>query len=201
MISALEKSVTEGANIQEMPSKVEGDLNINEPTTNLTVSIKAGWNLLSFPVKAYLDKDRLQQFMDSNPSIEFIAKFDIAGWSYFGVDENKYSYLSRFSSLSSNEGFYIKASKDATITYPFYSNLEGSDDVATLFKGWNLIGFNKDLSINDVNNIYSNIVDIVWIFEDGVWKVYTNDTTLSNPNNIPIIDKIDKNLGVWIKTK
>ena len=73
-----------------------------------------------------------------------------------------------------------------------------SEKINELSSGWTLNGTNGE--IRDLE-IFNNVT-LVWIFQNGVWKVYSSDSTITNSlitrYNLEIIDFIPADSGFWI---
>ncbi len=68
-------------------------------------------------------------------------------------------------------------------------------------KGWQLVGSNI-YNIKDPKEILKN-VDLIWMFEDGVWKVLSPNGTYNKyieSIDIPIINGIKAGKGFWVKS-
>jgi hypothetical protein len=171
----------------------------------LSVNLKKGWNLLSLPTKAYLNKEALNKVFIDNKNIEMVAKYDFVGWSYIFKDDTV-ATLNEFTSLQSNEGFYVKANKDTTITYPFTANTKGSSEIQKLHNDWNLIGFNKDITPQEILSLYDDIkdkIESIWIYQNNNWKVFIPSASLNSlvegSKKMNKDETIGKNLGIWIR--
>ncbi len=119
-------------------------------------NLKSGWNMVTL---SHADFNSLD--------INHIE----SAWSYKdGVWSN--SIAGQISSVESSQGYWIKTSAASSLYYTYFDN--GENEISTLNDQWNLFGTTKELSMNyfDSQNI------ILWQYNNGVWLLYTNDSTL-----------------------
>ena len=179
---------------------------------NLTTYIHRGWNLLSLPTKGKLDGlDLYNVFGDLN--ISAIVKYNGGFWSYWDSDnEVKPQYhMPKFATLSSKEGFWIKANSSCEIRYLLDPNNNDPQDILRFqyYKnGWFLIGVNEDMTPSSLASlIYQNSgknVQLMYVYRNGEWQLFTPDTEL-NSRIKSNISRIDGNIlseeGIWVLLK
>ncbi|MFK5949839.1 MAG: hypothetical protein QM500_13840 [Methylococcales bacterium] len=179
------------------------------------VEVKSGWNLLSLPVSAELNAAELQNTFGTNSAIKTLYKFN-RRWSYWdnksGYDINK--SMGKFTSLRSNEGFWLDALNDANITYNFEGNVSDVNVSSKIYRsGWYMIGFHEDKTVEEIvsivneNNVTDNndSVDYIYRYEQGSgtahWEIYTPYDDLNASVNTSlkrIDDNISRYEAVWI---
>jgi len=186
---------------------------------NITVApygtkVITGWNLLSLPVSIDLNATDLKDTFSHDPNIERLYKYN-GRWNYWdsiaGYDINK--SMSKFSSLRSTEGFWLKATADTDVIYNFEGNVTDINSSLNVYhSGWHLMGFNEDHNITDIPTIVSdnNItgidsVDYVYRYEyinrTAHWEVHTPDVNLSASIDSTIEhteDNVSRYDGVWV---
>ena len=178
------------------------------------IKVITGWNLLSLPVSIDLNATDLKDTFSHDPNIERLYKYN-GRWSYWdsiaGYDINK--SMSKFSSLRSTEGFWLKALADTDVIYNFEGNVTDINSSQRVYhSGWHLMGFNEDHNITDIPTIVSennvtgiDSVDYVYRYEyinsTAHWEVYTPDTDLEVSID-STIERTDDNVsrydGVWV---
>ncbi len=165
------------------------------------VTIEAGWNLLSLPTQGYLESVGLANtFAAHEEAIEYLVKYTPDGWSYYLVDTNS-SAVRSFTSLASNEGFWLKAKKVFTLYYDLSPNVDTSNEVKALRKGWNLVGFNRDITPQEVVELYAGqSIERLWMFDQNIWQLYlpnsVHDALVAS--SVARITRIPRHKGVWI---
>jgi len=107
----------------------EDNTTVQSQEFNITVApygtkVIAGWNLLSLPVSIDLNRTDLIDTFAHNTNIERLYKYN-SRWSYW---DSQTGYdttvpMSKFSSIHSTEGFWLKATADTNIVYNFEENL------------------------------------------------------------------------------
>jgi len=174
----------------------------------------AGWNLLSLPVSIDLNSTDLNSTFGVNTNIERLYKFN-GRWSYWdtlaGYDSSM--SISKFSSLRSTEGFWLKSLSDTNVVYNFEGNITDINSSLNVYRsGWYLMGFHEDHNITEIptivaeNNISGiDVVDYIYRYEyqDGVahWEVYSPSSDLLNSIDTSVErtdDNISRYEGVWV---
>ncbi len=194
----------------------DNSITISVPTTETpsTISLVSGWNLVSLPAKATYDLYDIYFLLaggdtETTPAISHMVKYDSnIGWSYFWVDgTNASPAYSRFTELSSKDGFWIKSSAATTLTVP-KSGQESTyaDEMDELKSGWNLIGFPVDRTPGSIVTLAASkgkTVDSIWVYRSGSWLVYYPDADVDESTNtsIPRIQTVKASDGVWMKVQ
>jgi len=186
---------------------------------NITVApygtkVIAGWNLLSLPVSIDLNRTDLIDTFAHDTNIERLYKHN-GRWSYWdstaGYDTNM--SMSKFSSLRSTDGFWLKAIADTDVIYNFEGNISDINSSQNVYhSGWHLMGFNEDHNITDIPTIVSennvtgiDSVDYVYRYEylntGAHWEVYAPDADLEASIDATIErteDNVSRYDGVWV---
>ena len=82
-----------------------------------------------------------------------------------------------------------------------------ADEVPDLKTGWNLIGVNKDMSAEELVNLYAaqgkTTIESIWTYKGGVWKVYIPDAALDTlvSDTIQRMTNVTRFDGIWINLK
>ena len=66
--------------------------------------------------------------------------------------------------------------------------------------GWNLVGTDTKIDVKAMYSKYENNISIIWYYNNGAWKAYSNDTTIQSRinNNYTKLDVIDTHKGYWV---
>jgi len=190
--------------------------NQEELQTN-TRGISKGWNLMSLGSKAYLLTDELNNSFNKQ-TITALLKYSNNQWSVYTNDSTKYKTVDKFTTLSSKEGFWLRATENSSfdvITLKQQEQTQTQQTTTTqtqLENGWNLIGVDTNLTTqqlveNSINSKQENIKDkvsIIWYYDnqDTSWKLYSENETIkqqATDNNITQLSPTQNlnGLGVW----
>lgn len=186
---------------------INADTTIDIPTLSngyRTLSFDSGWNLLSMPSRGVYTGHYLRALFSTSSGVSHLVKYNpFIGWNYFWIDESSsVPNYSKFSELSSTEGFWLKSSYAGNVNIPLSGDesLYGDEMHSSLTTGWNLIGFPIDKTISSIaSNVESTgkIVKEVWVFRSGVWYVhfpYSSEffSTLDSS------DTVSASEGIWL---
>jgi flagellar assembly factor FliW len=163
-----------------------------------TIEIKAGWNLLSLPVDTYFTPVDMTINFGFNNKIDLLAKYDSFGWSYYFVNSYTAS-VNRFNSLDSSDGFWLKANSSFVLKYALKDNLDNK--TKELYEGWNLVGFGKDMTTQEIVNIYKDYDIIsIWGYKNGKWSVFVPDELVATEvyKTNTKLENVSQFDGVWI---
>ncbi len=172
--------------------------------TTLKLTFASGWNLVSLPAKAHLGSFDLELYFGAlSGSVDFLAKYGVAGWSYYLVDTVDPT-VSRFTTLSSGEGFWLRATSAGEVVFSFTEDTAYADEVWPLHSGWNLVGVNRNMTAAELKALYdAYAVETMWIY-NGAWKVFTGydlDVIDESGAVVPKFTDVSRTDGVWIKVK
>ncbi len=163
------------------------------PTTH-DIYLNQGWNLVALPIVGTLNIADL-----NNTDIEVIRSYQNNKW-YVWTKENQSSTDMPLTTLTSGNGYWIKASQVTTIsitgdtTYQLPSLLSLS--------GWRMLG---SVNIDDVSTFFTQnpTVTIIWTFKDNQWYSTSKDgsinSSLAEDNNISELFGIEATKGFIIK--
>ncbi len=143
-------------------------LTVNIPL--LPMSLKSGWNLISFPYK--------------NPSVANIncdsSYFIFYGWN---SEKQKWEIVTSTSNIKGGIAYWIYANKACTIGYSGTTTVQTSE--ITMKSGWNAVGgttANKDM--NSIKGSCTIIKQLTYKTETGEWVT---------------VDTIEPTKGYWIQ--
>ena len=128
----------------------------------------------------------------------------LSGWSYYWLNDGYFDPTAdRFTSLSSNNGFYLYNGGSSAVTLQMAVKEESFlDPIPDVYAGWNLVGYPGAVApadlIDDVQAKSGLTAVILWVYRNGNWSVYLPDATASLVSPTPWIDTVDASEGVWI---
>jgi hypothetical protein len=158
-------------------------------TITKTLSLAAGWNLISFPIEP-INTSISTLFKDIANNILIIWAYPGQIWKFYDPKDEEGSTLT---TMESGKGYWVKTNNSAETTI---TGNVANTSTALLF-GWNLVGFSKSskTSATDVLNGISNKYSIMWAYPGQVWKFY-------DPKDVEGSTQTDFNpgIGYWIKT-
>jgi uncharacterized protein (DUF1800 family) len=121
---------------------------------------------------------------------EYLFAYDKESWRvnifndiYGEVDFN------RTAELSSNSGFWVYSKKQFPVIFD-----GGSIDSLEIKGGWQLAGVDRTLT--DINGTFGNLVELVWQYSDGNWRLYAPNS--EDNYGFPMIEEINPYNGFWI---
>lgn len=179
------------------------------------LSLNSGWNFISFPTSSVICDSSIQQTLSvvcnqefdlnsmfDDDKIDYIFKYN-NGWEYWdrlGSDKN--GTFSRFSAISSNEGFVVKANSSKDILMPTTKLNEIDNFISIYKKGWYLVGVNEDKTVHQINELIlkqSKILIYLWVYRNNQWYLYAplNDDTINWPDDKKV-ETIGKYESFWI---
>jgi len=183
-------------------SLIKNSLKLNQAQMNF---IK-GWNLVSLPINTEIP---ITEFNQS--SVKIIWKWDNykKEWMVWSPNKNILNLIKKYKfeiikNISGKDGFWIyvnnKLDKFLNINNPI-----NQINYLTLYKGWNLVGFDRDINATIFDN--NGIVEYLWKygldnpnFSPSVskWELHISNGR-KYPLNVAKFNIIKKNEGIWIK--
>ena len=159
-----------------------------------------GWQMKGFG--GYNSDISPEKLLFDNSHIKYIWAYQNKEWhrSYIHELGSDTSEIPGISSIKNNEGFWIKSDRSGTLSMPdanFKTLLTAS---RTLKSGWNMYGYEWDISYISFNNPH---IKIVWSYNNSTksWKAYSADKDIANlikESGIDFITNISQNEGFWI---
>jgi hypothetical protein len=109
--------------------------------------------------------------------------------------------MSKLDTLNAGDGFWVNSSSSQTITL---NGLESQNKSISIGNGWNLLSLSSDVN-RKIDDIFEGQDALVWQFLDGKWKAGSTSPSLkiaisSTLGADNLIDAIQANQGVWVKT-
>lgn len=152
-------------------------------SSDFTINIKKdSWNLVGTSVD--LDISKLNLADD-----EYLWSYDNGKW-YVNKDISGIDQLG--DTITANSGFWINATYDRNLTVT--NNTTGNTAVNS---GWDLYSFNSDVSISDID---FQVVNTVWNYDNGSWKVLGLDEQVYSDGTFQKISSISQGKGYWLNS-
>ncbi|MCV6607743.1 MAG: hypothetical protein OIF32_05980, partial [Campylobacterales bacterium] len=178
-------------------------------TDSVEVSLSKGFNLLSLPSNSTYTKKHLCYLFGQVNQIsgeeDYLTTFskDI-GWVYFERDKKrKASYMLE---LDSKDGFWIKSIEERKIKLP--NSKDFTDEKIKITEGWSLIGIHSEKSPKELVTMLekdnpTKIVDTLWTYEKGAWKIHIPNSVIdgTTATSIPRISTIKSTEGIWVRAR
>ena len=171
------------------------------------MSIKAGLSLISLPTALTISESQITSIF-SDKNISHILKYDSYSnqWQGFGnndIARKKIANhnLGKIISLKAGEGFFLKTESKVELKFPKNDAYDFYSTVDSLSSGWNLVGTNK---LIDLNELLRKRVDIKIIrrYKEGKYRYLSNDTDIVDEFRHMDISKIEDtnvtNSGFWV---
>ncbi len=160
-------------------------------------SYHKGWQMKGFALKSSIIPS---SFLKKNPDISYIWAYQDKEWRVSFSNRNLKVRYPSIKSLKNHEGFWIKAEKNGLINRTSLSYKDDSLTEVVLKEGWNMYGFNEEISVNLFNKPN---VKILWFYDDinKKWKAYSPDKqliSLLKEAKIEILTNIPKDSGFWL---
>ena len=156
-----------------------------------SITLPAGWNLLSFPLDAE-NKSISNLLSQSNGSIALSFNSSSDDWLFFRNETSN-----TFASLEFSQGFWLKPKSPVTLsftgvnyTYPI---------MFPLLRGWNLISYPSLQKIN-VSNAMAEVngsITMLFSYQNSSWLTYN---TLRDPS-LNTLTSLTPGLGYWLFAK
>lgn len=163
-------------------------LYVKEKANKISIPLNTGWNLISIPS---IENNNSIENIFSGINYGKIIAFNASNKKYYMNDKTN---LFALKEINLQDGYWIKVLSDGSleIDYSFPNNV-----VFQLKKGWNLIGFpsNKSLDINSAFLDGENYIDNILSYENNSWFSFNfnkNHNTLSHLN---------PGKGYWLNAK
>lgn len=170
--------------------------------TYTAMPIAQGWQLLSFPVSATLNKDTLKTTFAQS---DILWKYLDAQWYALGVTSNLQTALDTnaipaIETLGNEEGFWIYTSQNdynVTLSSTASFDVNIADKLGTNSPKWQLLGNGQEKSTQTILNQNASI-KALWSFENNQWKVISNDFNLTT---IEKLQTLKKGQGFWLEKR
>lgn len=153
--------------------------------------LTSGWNFISLPVQP---TDNNIQTVLSNISSSVRVVWGYDNENKVWLKYNPSTSSGSLTTMDAGKGYWIYMNNPATLTL---TGGEPSSPI-TLYKGWNLIGWNGTDG-QTVETALSSIADkwiIIWGWENGQWKAKIKDSNL--PLGVESLATLDKGKAYWI---
>ncbi|MFA7708528.1 MAG: hypothetical protein WCX82_00135 [archaeon] len=136
----------------------------------LSLALKKGWNLVSFPKPLAENWNIFSNLSDSSSNIEIYTYIDNS-WVSLPLNTNTYS-----------EALFIKSTKPQELNLLWDRSKITTLDVSNLKPGWNLIGFPIDLSVQ-----YTFYIDDILINPDLFTQIIVKGTNYNTTEFTQIV--------------
>lgn len=164
--------------------------------------IAQGWQLLSFPVVATLNKDTLKTTFAQS---DILWKYFNTQWYALGINSNIQAVLDTHAipaieTLGNEEGFWIYTSQNdynATLSSMTSFDVNITNKLGTNASKWQLLGNGQEKSTQPLLE-QNPSVKALWSFENNQWKVISNDFNLTTIGKLPILKK---GQGFWLEKR
>jgi len=146
------------------------------------IHLHIGWNLISASLK---------QFNLKNTDIAW--KYNTKWYAYSKKHEASLQShnIPIFNENNVTNGLWIYSNKEQDFNY-----IRDNSQNLTFTSGWNLAGTSVDIIPQEIN--CDDKYTYIWTYQNNTWKFYSNEI---NTTKIPLITKINKNEGFWVKCK
>jgi len=152
------------------------------------ISLKPGWNLVSFPFEP--NDSKVSEVFNNQDSVVSIWNYDSGIWAKYILS---LPFLSDLEIIEAGKAYWIEMEESTSIVS---SGSLGINQIS-LSTGWNFVGYNL-LEERSVEALFGSIMDDVssiWSFSEGKWSWYDTSVPLVTLNNL------NPGKGYWIKMK
>jgi uncharacterized delta-60 repeat protein len=170
-----------------------------------TITLLSGWNLVSLPAVSSLSIMDLYFTFGDKEDIDYLLKQDRIGESYYFVGESN-EFLDRFSTLTHEEGFWIKTRAAMNLSLPIDPSSTDTT-VPTVYRGWNLVGVASEITpseiISQVSARNQNVLTI-WTYDESTspkWSAFNATDSNSSIADTNAITTIQADQGIWMKVE
>ena len=196
-----------------------------EPTFN-TITLYNGWNYISLSsdfkacnetlkatdstCQSTYDLAKLFSY-NTNSHIKYIANYDSSNktWSYYNKNSSNttYSFTTSVGNLTyvdMTDGIALKSDAQTTLSIPNFPiyNDPSSQYIATLNKGWNLLGgANINISVDEIRQAIINngkSMKYILLFRNNLWMVYAPYNDSEVDSSLTRLQYVFANESYWI---
>lgn len=179
------------------------DINTNVSTvlSNPVVSLKKGWNLISFPVVLTLSHDELLQKF---PNAEHFWGYNNSSSSTWSYASNKSANESLFDthivSLSQENGFWVYNTKDEDISFDGTKyDISTNTNFSLLTDKWKLWGNPTITDASEICLLNENL-KVIWAY-NGAWSAHgcTSEYSgyIDDIDSLPALETLKDAQGFW----
>ncbi|MCX8021356.1 MAG: carboxypeptidase-like regulatory domain-containing protein, partial [Syntrophorhabdaceae bacterium] len=185
------------SNISINPGEIK---TLNIPMTSIKtdtlLSLSSGWNFISLPYQP-TDTNIMSALSSILNNVRMVWGYDNRDKEWMVYKSNVQGSLFKvLNTIETGKGYWIYM--NAPTIFDMSNWTSGSRSIS-LNKGWNLIGWNGDngIAINDALNNLGSKWDIIWGWENGIWKAKHSNPEINL--NVEPLNNLNRGRAYWIK--